>query len=773
MPAPAKLMLRLCSAAVSLLLLLLGAETSPFAGGLVPTPTPQPHPAPHVVSGAQPFLVVLCHLSDAARTADSPAVFEDLLFGPAPSLDDYWREVSYGKISLAGSRVAGWHDLGKSSEAYFQAQGVLDIQGLARDCAGAAATGADLTPYPAVILVFDKWLNKEIYAGSACVETDAGQWCGHTVWLWAFSSFADWVHEMGHVFGIEHSASAAGALYTDDWDPMGEAGECACDMAHGITAQHVLAQAKAQLGWIPPSVTYLAAPGATATITLERLAQPPGGGYLLAVIPRGDLAQTYYTVEARLRTGYDAALPVDAVVIHLVDPACTEHPAHLVTHPGDTRTGAGASAWTPGDVFIDAAAGISVSVEEPVAAGFRVTVRTGLAAQTIIAEALRGPALALLDGPAQLGALLPEQVMMRLAPADGAAVYSNPGGCMGLGFRCTLTAVSWSSAGRWAVEALDPAWTASPGARPALAAGGDDLAVAWSGWARSSDVLPLSRVGWPDLWVVRRGDHGVWGPPFCLSPEVDRPMEDNPALVLAPDGHLAAAWCEYATDGWYLVFRSEQAPGRWNPVERVSDPGARWCRGVPALAIDSPGNVQIVWVDERPERQEILAGYRSANGEWAANQRLAQSTHLLTSPALATDSLGNSYATWVESLACWEGGGFGQLFVAERPAGAAWQRPLMLADHVDGGAESLPAITVDREGLVYVAWEEYEGAGIALYVARRQPSGQWLPALTAVRARTTTLMQPGLGVDAAGNVVIAWAEETAAGQRLEVARLAR
>ena len=107
----------------------------------------------------------------------------------------------------------------------------------------------------------------------------------------------------------------------------------------------------------------MAAPQGTATLELAALANPETQGYLLAQIPIAGVLERFYTVEARLRVGYDRALPADAVLIHEVDPT-RDPPAKLINHLGDGDTRAAAGIWQPGDVFIDAVGGVAVAVRK-------------------------------------------------------------------------------------------------------------------------------------------------------------------------------------------------------------------------------------------------------------------------------------------------------------------------------------------------------------------------------------------------------------------------
>ena len=78
----------------------------------------------------------------------------------------------------------------------------------------------------------------------------------------------------------------------------------------------------------------------TQKITLERLAQPGPGNYLMAVIPMDNAPGLFYTVEARRRTGYDQGIPGDAVLLHTVDPTRKTRP-----QPAEVVDPDGGAAW--------------------------------------------------------------------------------------------------------------------------------------------------------------------------------------------------------------------------------------------------------------------------------------------------------------------------------------------------------------------------------------------------------------------------------------------
>jgi hypothetical protein len=92
----------------------------------------------------------------------------------------------------------------------------------------------------------------------------------------------------------------------------------------------------------------------------------------MAVIPLPGEGGRFYTVEARRRVGYDRNLPMDAVVIHLVDPA--GQPAATVVRHAPVEGVFVDSAWVPGMAFADQDNGVIVKVEAATATGFVVTI---------------------------------------------------------------------------------------------------------------------------------------------------------------------------------------------------------------------------------------------------------------------------------------------------------------------------------------------------------------------------------------------------------------
>jgi hypothetical protein len=341
--------------------------------------------AQSAVVGPQPWLTVLCRFADSTAVTPRPkSYFHGLMGSASPGLDHYWNEVSYGRIDLTGSVVAGWYNLPRPRSYYVYATGAggverVDFQRTIEDCAGAAADDVHLPDFVGINLVFNEALDCCSWGGGATLS-HAGQPRHYRVtWLppWAYSQQSIVAHEMGHGFGLPHSSGPYTSAYDSDWDPMSGGGVCPPgDPVYGCVAVHTIAHHKGLLGWIPPSRTFTPSPGIDGTIVLERLGKPTGAGYLMAQVPIPGAFAEYYSLETRLFTGYDARAPGQAVLIHRVDPARGDRAARVVDGSNNGNPNDAGAMWLPGEVFVDPASGISVVVEGATGSAFRLTILT-------------------------------------------------------------------------------------------------------------------------------------------------------------------------------------------------------------------------------------------------------------------------------------------------------------------------------------------------------------------------------------------------------------
>ena len=319
-------------------------------------------------------MTVLCKFKDNLAEPNLPTYFQSMYGNLYPQLNHYWLEQSYGLMNVSGSRATShWYTLPKSRSEYGGSSS-FDKGAALNDCVSAADAEINYAAYKGINLAFNGELDGYAWGGSYWINKDGVYRTFSTTWLppWGYQNISVIEHEMGHGFGLPHSAWNRSSVYDNRWDVMSDNwsdGPNANDPTYGVLGQHTIAYHKDRLGWLNAR-KFTLLPTNRVSLNLSRLAQPDAAGTLLLQIPVLNKANLFYTVEARWRTGYDRKLPDGAVIIHLVD-TNQGIPAQLVA--SDELSNLAKQEWLPGELFTDPTNQIWVRVDAITANGFSLT----------------------------------------------------------------------------------------------------------------------------------------------------------------------------------------------------------------------------------------------------------------------------------------------------------------------------------------------------------------------------------------------------------------
>jgi len=314
---------------------------------------------PHVL-GSQPWLTILCRFSDATTVTPQPATFFQNLINT--TMDTYFREQSYDLINLNGSVVVGWIDLPGTRDFYVNP---LNLNQLALDATAAVDAMVNFPDFMGINIMCNQDLGCCSWGGGLTLTLDGATKTYSTTWMapWGWGNFGVMAHEMGHGFGLMHSSGSCTATYDSNWDAM----------SNGFNQTGYIAFDKDQLGWIPTR-SYAATTAPNQEVFIERLAQPNATGYLQARISIGGSSTTFYTVESRMRVGFDVRIPAQAVVINKVELTLSDRLAQIMDADANCNHNDAGAEWIPGEAFVDASNNISVSVCEQTDSGFRIII---------------------------------------------------------------------------------------------------------------------------------------------------------------------------------------------------------------------------------------------------------------------------------------------------------------------------------------------------------------------------------------------------------------
>jgi len=195
---------------------------------------------------------------------------------------------------------------------------------------------------------------------------------------------------------------------------------------------------------------------------------------------------------------------------------------------------------------------------------------------------------------------------------------------------------------------------------------------------------------------------------------------------------------------------AQQAQVVFSPPQNVSsNPGAS---DYPQVAVDSQGSINIVWLDTTPGYYAVFFS-RSTDGgaTFSTPQNLSNSPAGSMSPQIAVDSGGNINVVWVDNTPS----NYQIFFSGSIDRGATFSTPKNISNDPRGA--DYPYMTVDSDDNINVAWVvSPRVVPSIIFFSRSSDGGVTFSAPIALSTKPSRL--PLVAVDSAGNINVAWIE---------------
>jgi len=181
----------------------------------------------------------------------------------------------------------------------------------------------------------------------------------------------------------------------------------------------------------------------------------------------------------------------------------------------------------------------------------------------------------------------------------------------------------------------------------------------------------------------------------------------------------------------------------FSPPQNISnDPGNSW---VQQVAVDSKGNINVVWWDDSPGYRTVFFS-RSIDGgiTFSAPQSLSSDPGGTTPPNLAVDSAGNIYVVW----GSWSSPGG---FLTQSSDGSSFSSPVKIADNINW----TPTIAIGPDESINLGWLD-ESQYRNVFFNRSSDGGKTFSSPVLLSTINPFGDTPLIRVDASGKIDVVW-----------------
>ncbi len=237
----------------------------------------------------------------------------------------------------------------------------------------------------------------------------------------------------------------------------------------------------------------------------------------------------------------------------------------------------------------------------------------------------------------------------------------------------------------------------------------DGLGKVWVAWNAGRDARS-------NIWVSRR-DGLSWSSPEEVA--FAAPWDFHPSVVSDRSGNVWVFWQSYRSvesgiDGWdiYGIYDNGSV---WSDPIRITD--VQPYDVEPKSAVDSSGNVWVVWRTERKLDSDIMYS-RYDGSSWTSPAYVTSTPDEERDPVITVDREGKVWVVWyARKNGNWD-------LYASSYKDDIWSAPHRVT--VDPGYDLEPSATADASGRVWVVWRSNRNGNLNIY-AKSHSGTTWSP----------------------------------------------
>jgi len=226
---------------------------------------------------------------------------------------------------------------------------------------------------------------------------------------------------------------------------------------------------------------------------------------------------------------------------------------------------------------------------------------------------------------------------------------------------------------------------------------------------------------------------------------------ENPVIAVGPSGHLHVVWWD-TTPGHYEIYYTKSTDGgaNWKPSQRLT-----WTdnSSIPAIAVDSLGQLHVVWCNNSPGNGEIYYKKSTDGGAtWSPNQRLTWTSGQSLMPAIVVDPFDYLHVVWSDNTST----NYEIYYRRSTDGGATWTPNKRLTWTAD--SSYIGDMAMDTLGNPHIVWEDL--SPYEVFYKRGIDGGLTWATSQRLTWNSGGSGWPSVAVESSGHIHVVWEDGT-------------
>ena len=252
-----------------------------------------------------------------------------------------------------------------------------------------------------------------------------------------------------------------------------------------------------------------------------------------------------------------------------------------------------------------------------------------------------------------------------------------------------------------------------------------------------------------DIFFARSSDGGTtFSTPLNLSHDMGSSF--NTQIAVDSAGNINVVWEDDTQNNLEIFFaRSTNGGATFSAPKNISNNTGM--SEIPEIAVDRAGHINVVWQDNTFGNLDVFFARSNDGITFSTPQNLSNDSGASIFVQPAVDSSGNIYLVWEDTTPS----NTGVLFSRSTDGGATFSTPQNL---LNGGIAQFPRIVVDSGGKIDVVWEDNAPGSFNIFFSRSSDGGITFSTPQNVSNNTDLAHLPQAAVDSNGNINLVWQE---------------